>query len=67
MVRFGGSLSIEVWIDVHDCGRMGMVFLKVPGEYLDQGGNCAQKEFYWVRHGGLIVGINSLELLHEFL
>ena len=39
IVRFGGCFSIEVWIDVHDCGKMGLVFLKVPVEYLEQDGN----------------------------
>ena len=32
MVRFGGSFSIEVWIEINGCIRMLLVVLKVPGD-----------------------------------
>ena len=66
-VRFGGSFSIEVWIEIHGYRRMGMVVLKIPGDDLERGGNRAQKEFSRVRHCGLIVGSSILEFMPELL
>ena len=66
-VSFGGSFSIEVWIDIHGCGRMGLMTLNVTSDDLVRGGNHRQKEFSRVRHGSLIVGSGILEFLPEFL
>ena len=44
-----------------------MVVLKLNVDYIDRGGNFAQREFTRVRHGGLIFGSSILEFLTEFL
>ena len=38
-MRFGGSLSIEFWIEIHVCVRMVLVLLKVPVDDIDWGDN----------------------------
>ena len=64
---FGGSLIIEVWVDINYCGRMVLVVMKVPDDDLERGGNNTQNAFSQVRHGGLIFGRIILEIPPEFL
>ena len=67
MFRFGGRLSIEVWIDINGCESMVLLVLKGTGDDCNRGGNFAQEIFSRVKHDGFIFGISILELLSEFL
>ena len=46
MMVFWGSLSIEVWIEIHGCDSMGLVVLKETVDDLEWGGNHMQKQFF---------------------
>ena len=61
------SVSITlIWIKmIQRWGRKGRVVLKVPGEVIDQRSNHAEKLFYRMVHGGLVVGRINLEFLPE--
>ena len=67
LVGFGESFRNEVCIEIHFCGRMVPVVLKVPGDDIERVRNRTQKSFARVRHGGLICGIYILEFLIRFL
>ena len=66
-VGFGGRFITEVWIEINCCVQMGLIVLKVPGDNVEKGGNCMQKEFSRVSHGNLIGGSCILGFLIRFL
>ena len=43
------------------------MILNVLGEDFEWRGNCMQKVFAWTRHGGLVVGIRTIEFLYDFI
>ena len=55
-VGFGERFITEVWIEIYCCVRIGLMVLKVPGDDIEKGGNCMQKEFSRVSHRKLIGG-----------
>ena len=49
-VSFNVSLSFEIWVYIQALGGVGLMVLKVAGEYLERKVNCDQKVFVWMRH-----------------
>ena len=66
-VGYKVGLRFETWIKIQGCGRIQLVVLKVPGEYLDNISNFTQKIFDLMRHGGLVLGRRIIEFLPELL
>ena len=62
-VSSNGILSFEIWVEIQDHVRVGMMILQVAGEDLEINVNRNQKGCFWMRHGFFVGSSIVNELL----